>query len=330
MRKSLGILVSLLLLTTSGVALTACSKKDSSSLEKLTVVLDWTPNTNHSGIYIALDKGYYKDAGIDLQLQQPPEDGATALVGSGKAQIGIDYQDHLAYALAKGAPVTAVGTIMAHNTSCLLSLKSKQIERPRDLEGKRFAYDGTDASLVQYKYMVKADGGDPEKVQWINMMVENVVAALKADVDVVSGIYYGWEGLQAKLAGLDSNVMFTRTTDELDFYSPIFIANNEYASTHEEVVKKFMQATKRGYEEAAQNPEKAANTLIKQVPELDGQLVRESQNYLSSKYIDDAPSWGSFDLARWNKSYKWMYDAGLLAEQLPENAGVTNKFVSGS
>jgi ABC-type nitrate/sulfonate/bicarbonate transport system substrate-binding protein len=327
MRRLFGISMSLLLFVISSVTITACGKQSSDGLEKLTVVLDWTPNTNHSGIYIALDKGYYKDAELDIQLQQPPEDGATGLVGSGKAQIGIDYQEYLAHAILKGAPVTAVGAIMAHNTSCLSSLKSKNIERPRDLEGKRFAYDGTDAGLATYKFMVKQDGGDPDKVKWINMMVENVVAALKADVDVVSGIYYGWEGLQAKLAGLDTNVMYTRTS-KLDFYSPIFIANNDWLNLHKEVARKFMRATKRGYEEAAKNSEEAANILIKHVPELDGQLVRESQNYLSPKYVDDAPSWGVFDLDRWNKSYKWMYANGLLQKQLPENAGVTNEFVN--
>ncbi|MDR1447674.1 MAG: ABC transporter substrate-binding protein [Candidatus Ancillula sp.] len=329
MKKSLGILISLVLVVASNVVFTACGKKTSSgNLEKLTVVLDWTPNTNHSGIYVALDKGYYSDAGLDVQLQQPPEDGATAIVGSGQAQIGIDYQEYLAHAIINGAPVTAVGAIMAHNTSCLLSLKSKNIERPRDLEGKKFAYDGTDAALAEYKYMVKQDGGDPDKVQWINMMVENVVAALKADVDVVSGIYYGWEGLQAQLAGLDVNVMFTRASDELDFYSPIFIANNDYINLHKDVVKRFMQATKHGYEDAANNAQEAANILVKHVPELDGKLVHKSQDYLSHKYIDDAHSWGIFDLSRWNKSYDWMFYSGLLPKKLPENTGVTNEFVS--
>jgi ABC-type nitrate/sulfonate/bicarbonate transport system substrate-binding protein len=319
-----------LLITASTIALTACGDKSDTSagLEKLTLILDWTPNTNHAGIYEALDKDYYKDAGLDVEIQQPPEDGATPLVSSGKAQIGIDYQSWLGYALLEGSPVTAVATIKQHNSTALISLKEKNITRPRDLEGKRFAWDGHDASKAQYEYIIKKDGGNPEKVQWINTSVENIVSALQSDIDVVSGVYYEVEGIQAELAGLEINTLYVKDyAEELDEYSPIFIANNDYLASHGDTVRKFFEATKRGYTDAANDPTEAANILIKHVPELDGELTRESQAYISTKYIDDAESWGAFDLRRWNETYKWSFDNGLLEQELPENAGVTNEYV---
>ena len=89
------------------------------SLEKLTLVLDYVPNTNHTGIYVAIDKGYYADAGLEVEVVQPPDDGADALVGSGKAQLGIGYQDVMANYLGSDdpLPVTAIAALVQHNTA---------------------------------------------------------------------------------------------------------------------------------------------------------------------------------------------------------------------
>ena len=101
-------------------------KQEKKELEKITFVLDWTPNTNHTGLYVAEEKGYFEDAGVDVEIVQPPEDGASALVASGKAQFGIDFQDSIAPAFASDdpLPVTAVATLIQHNTSGIISRNS--------------------------------------------------------------------------------------------------------------------------------------------------------------------------------------------------------------
>ena len=91
----------LLAITLAGTMLlgsmTACGKKEKAKeMTDITLVLDWTPNTNHTGFYVALSEGYYKDAGLNVSIVQPPEDGATSMVASGQAQFGIDFQDYLA------------------------------------------------------------------------------------------------------------------------------------------------------------------------------------------------------------------------------------------
>lgn len=117
------------------MAFTACGgsgdpkkeKKKDAALEKVTLVLDWTPNTNHTGFYVAQEKGYFKDAGLEVEIVQPPEDGASALVASGKAQFGIDFQDSIAPAFAgeDPLPVTAVAALIQHNTSGVISRKRR-------------------------------------------------------------------------------------------------------------------------------------------------------------------------------------------------------------
>ncbi|MDR0951030.1 MAG: ABC transporter permease/substrate-binding protein [Candidatus Ancillula sp.] len=303
--------------------------KQNQNLEKVTLILDWTPNTNHSGIYLALNKGYYQESGIDLEIQQPPEDGATPLVGSGKSDFGIDYQDYLGSALAQGTPVTAVGTITQNNTSCLISLKEKNITRPRDLEGKRLAWDGYDMSKAEISYMVKKDGGDPNKIIWVDFMTENIVASLKMDnIDVVSGVYWGWEGIQAELAGLQVNsINFKDYNAGLNVYSPIFIVNNQFLANKKSLAKKFMQVTKRGYQEAAKNPTEAVDSLLKYAPELDGELTRKSQEYLSEQYLDKNGNWGLFDNKRWDFVYSYLYSEKLLPKKIESNSSMTNSLL---
>ncbi|MCQ4404289.1 ABC transporter substrate-binding protein, partial [Clostridioides difficile] len=122
--KKLGILglVSVFTLAT----ITGCSSnnnkdknndKDTSS-KKVTMVLDWTPNTNHTGLFVALDKGYYKEEGLDVEIVQPPESGAETLVATGKADFGISYQEQVTYAKTSEdpLPIKAVATVIQHNT----------------------------------------------------------------------------------------------------------------------------------------------------------------------------------------------------------------------
>ena len=102
-------------------------KKDSGSedLEKITFVLDWTPNTNHTGLYVAKEKGYFEKEGLDVEIVQPPEDGADALVASGKAQFGVSFQDSMAPGVAgdNALPNTAVAALIQHNPSGIISRK---------------------------------------------------------------------------------------------------------------------------------------------------------------------------------------------------------------
>ena len=87
--------------------------------EKITFVLDWTPNTNHTGLYVAQNQGYFEEEGLEVEIVQPPEDGADALVASGKAQFGVSFQDSMAPGVAgeNALPTTAVAALVQHNTS---------------------------------------------------------------------------------------------------------------------------------------------------------------------------------------------------------------------
>lgn len=315
------------------VSLCGCGKtaKDSSKkgLKKITMVLDWTPNTNHTGLYIAQEKGYFKDAGLDVSIVQPPDDGATDLVASGGAQFGIGFQDTLAAAFSSDnpLPVTAVAAVLQHNTSGLISLEKSGIDSPKKLEGHSYATWDSPIEQKTLEYVVNKDGGDFKKVNLVSVYVEDIVASLNADIDCV-WIYYGWDGIKCEQAGLDTNYLPFREMDEtFDYYSPVIIGNNDYLSKNPDTAKAFLSAVKKGYEDAEKDPEEAAKILCDAVPELDENLVQDSQKYLSEQYIADAEQFGVIDADRWNRFYNWLNDNKLVDNQIPENTGFTNEYL---
>ena len=160
--------------TTTASATTAASTTTASSgsLTKLTLALDWVPNTNHTGIYVALQKGWYKDAGIDLQIL-PYSDGATpeVLVGQGQADLGISGGDGVATNRAAGQPIISIAAIMQHNTSGFAYLKDSGIQRPRDLAGKRYAGFGAAYEEPVIAAVIKHDGGTDTKIDNITTNV---------------------------------------------------------------------------------------------------------------------------------------------------------------
>lgn len=296
----------------------------------ITFVLDWTPNTNHTGLYVAEKMGYFDEAGLNVTIVQPPEDGATTMVASGQAQFGIDFQDYLApvYTSDEEVPVTAVAAIIQHNTSGIISLKEDGIESPKGLEGKNYATWGLQLEQAILKNVVTADGGDFDKVNLIPEYVTDVPTALQQDIDAV-WVYYAWDGISTKVAGLDTNMFYFKDiTPEFDYYSPVIIANTDFLADDPDTAKAFLNAVRKGYEYAIENPDDAADILCEAVPELDPEMVKESQEWLADQYKAEVDQWGYIDSERWNAFYNWLNENGLSEKEIPENCGFTNDYLS--
>ena len=320
-------------------ALTGCGEKapagsapakasDDSKLKKVTFALDWTPNTNHTGLYVARERGYYKDAGIDLEIVQGPEDGADALVASGDAQFGVSFQDTMAsYVSGKDQlPVTAVASIIQHNTSGIISMKDKGITSPAKMCGHTYATWEMPIEQGVIQRCVENDGGDFSQVKMVPSTVTDEVTALKEDQVDSIWIYWAWAGEKCKLAKLDTNYFaFVDIEPVFDFYTPVIIANNDFIKSDEATVKAFVDATRKGYKDCIEDPDAAAEILLKAAPELESELVHASQNYLADQYQADAEDWGVIDPKRWDAFFEWVSDQGF-ADPIEAGAGMTDKF----
>lgn len=307
--------------------------KNEAGLWEITFCLDWTPNTNHTGIYVAEALGFYDEAGIDITIVQPPENGATQCCAAGQAQFAIDAQDTLAAVFDMNEPlgVTAVSAILQHNTSCIISRAGEGLDRPKGLEGKQYSTWDSPIELAMLEYVMEQDGGDFDKVTLIPNAITDEPAALSAKQTDAVWVFYGWSGINASLKGVECDYWYFKDiSSELDYYTPIIVANNEFLEKNPEVAKKFLEATVKGYEYAAENPEKAAKILIEGDDtgslRANEQLVYKSQEYISKQYIDDGISFGVIDEDRWNSFYKWLYDNALTSKDLT-GVGFSNAYL---
>ena len=321
-------IIALCMAVIMAIPMVACQSKKNEN--KITVVLDWTPNTNHTGLYVALEKGYFKEAGIEVEIVQPPEDGAEVLVASGKAQFGISFQDSMAPALGREnpLPITAVASIIQHNTSGIISLKGQGMDTPKGLEGKKYATWNGPIELATLKQVVEADGGNFNKVNLIPSTVTDEVSALRTKTADAIWVFYGWAGVKTELEQMETDYFAFADIDPVfDYYTPVIISGNKFLKENPETAKAFLSAVTKGYQYAMENPDEAAEILCKAAPELDKELVKASQRYLADKYQAEAKKWGYIDAKRWNQFYEWLYDNQLVEKRIPENAGFSNQYL---
>ncbi|HBG22416.1 MAG TPA: ABC transporter substrate-binding protein [Peptococcaceae bacterium] len=302
-------------------------QKSSEQAQNVTVVLDWTPNTNHTGIYVAQKMGYYEEEGLEVEITQPGEGTATQLIAADQGDFGFSYQEDMTIARTKGLPVKALAAVIQHNTSGFASPEEKGIETPQDFEGKKYGGWGSPAEEAMLKALMQQVGADFDTVEMINIGAANFFSSVEKDVDF-TWIYWGWTGVESEIRDVPLNFVQLRDYhDALDFYSPILIASEQTIEEKPEVVEKFMKATARGYEYCIDNPEQAGEILCESVPELNKDLVIKSQEYLADEYQSDASRWGEMSEERWEKYANWMYSQELIETPLEANDAFTNDFL---
>jgi len=309
--------------------LAGCGARPSGGPAKVTLMLDWTPNTNHTGLFVAQAKGWYKEQGLDVEIVQPGQGGTpVSLVAAGKADFGISFQEEVTNARATDVPVVSIAAIIQHNTSALISLKSKGITRPKDLEGKKYAAFGLPIERQVLDVLMKCDGADVNKLQFVDIGSSDPLTAISRDMDV-AWIFEGWEGIEAQLRGMDVNSI--RLLDWVqclpDYYTPVLVTSEQMIAQRPDIVRRFVAATAQGYRYAIDHPQEAADILIQAAPEANPELIRRSQAWLSPRYQADAPRWGEQKLAVWQGYSEWMNNHGLLPKAIDPKKAFTNEFL---
>lgn len=295
--------------------------------EKVTVVLDWTPNTNHTGLYVSQDKGYFKEEGLDVEIIMPGEAGSDQLVASGKADFGVSYQESVTQARVQGVPLVSIAAVIQHNTSGFASPAEKNITSPKDFAGKTYGGWGSPVEKSVLSSLMSQEQANVEDVSIVNMGDTDFFTAVKRDVDF-AWIYYGWTGIEAELRGEKMNMVYlTDYSKNLDYYTPVLATNEKKLESNPEQVKKFLKAVSKGYQFAIDNPSEAADSLLKAAPDLDQELVKKSQEWLASRYQDDAPRWGEQKQEVWANYANWMYENKLLEKQLDAKTAFTNDYL---
>ena len=296
-------------------------------LTPVTFVLDWTPNTNHTGIYVAKENGYFEEQGLDVEIILPGEVGANQLVASGKADFGVSYQERLTMARSEGLPLVSIAAIIQHNTAGYASPVENGITTPKDFEGKKFGGIGVPLQEAIMKTVMEQNDADIDKVDFINIGDSDFFTAIERDVDFAT-VFYGWTGIEAELREKEMNMMYYIDFAEgLDFYTPLIATSEAMIEKDPETVKALLHAVVEGYEFSIENPSEAATILIDNEPNLDPDLVNKSQEWLAPRYQDDAEQWGIQEQDRWESVAEFMFENKIIEQAIEADKAFTNEFL---
>lgn len=296
---------------------------------KVTVVLDWTPNTNHTGLYVARDLGYYAEEGLEVDIILPGEAGAEQMVAAGNADFGVSYQEAVTLARSEQVPIVSLAAVIQHNTSGFAAASDPGLKSPHDLENKRYG-GGWNLTIEEAMLdtLMRNAGADSSKVSIVTTGGGDFFTSIaRGDIDF-AWIFYAWTGVEAELRGQHIDILYLNDyAKELDYYTPVLIASERTIADEPDMVKAFMRATSRGYGYAADNPQEAGELLAEAEPDLDRELVIASQKWLSPRYQDDAPRWGEQKLEVWRDFAEWMNKYDILLADFDPEAAFTNDFL---
>ena len=291
-RRAVRRLLALVLALCTVFASAACgsaASTDANGLRNVTFMLRWAPDTNHLGVHVAKNKGYYREAGVNVNVVAVAQSGAEQAVNNGVADFSLSTLTKVSTYATKGAQLKQVMQVQQKPSAIWCALKSNgAIHRPRDFDGKTFATFGSSESDAVVRRMIQTDGGTGtfDKVT-VGTSTFQTLTSGRADF---GGFYSTWEGVQAELNGPE-----LRCFTEPDYGVPGnadsigVITSNKIISSDPDLVKKFVQATQRGYEYAYEHGDEAAQILVDEAPEanLDIALVKKSM-----KMIIDGEYWG--------------------------------------
>lgn len=312
-------------------ALSSCaSTGTTASGSKTTTVkfaLDWTPNTNHTGLYVAVAKGWFTDAGIDVDILPYSDSSTDTLINAGSAEFGISFEDQALAAAAAGTNTTSVMSVLQTDATTIGVLKSNTaISRPKDLDGTTYGEAGsTDVFRRMAADAIKADGGTG-KFETVSLGTSAYQSLYKGKVDFV-GAFRTWEGIQSELNGTPLKYFDLADYGLPDQYSVIIEGNTSWIDAHPAVAKKFVRALQRGYTFAAEHPHAAAKILIDQNSGTfdDEKLVYQSQALISQDYLKDADGVvGTQTAEMWQKLADYYVDQGFLTDK--DGKTVTGSF----
>ena len=281
-------------------------------MDKLKVVLDWFPNTNHTGYLLAQKRGWFKDADLDVEISGKVH-GAMHL---GDADFICGPEISMLDCMERGEEMTCVAVMTQKCDSGIVSLKEAGITRPRELEGKRLTHWSPAWFHKAIGRVVEVDGGDYSKVKLLNMDVGDIVATLGSVADA-TWVYENWENQVLLEAGKEINYFNLGDVDPIfDFCAPAMAASAATLRDKGDAVRRFLSVLDRAYRVAAAEPEASVLEVKDMMPEgsSDSLLIR-SQKHLAPILLDEKGRWGRIKPERWDRMADYMCTAGVISHR---------------
>lgn len=283
--------------------------------QDISVALDWTPNTNYVGLYVAEAKGWYDDAGLDVEILPYTDTSATTLVASGVAEFGVFSSLSFFTNRGAGADLVATLAVVQHETGRLVyNADREDIERPADLDGMTYAGFGTDWEKALISTMIKAAGGKGD-FETVTLGTSAYEALANGRVDFTLEVST-WEGVNAEIEGRKQGAFVYADYGIPDQHTTLIGARGEWLGQNPGAAEAFMKATQRGYRYAAEHPLEAGGILIEATGGAlsNPELVRDSmQALVDGDYLmAEDGTVGRIDPAKVEAIGTFLYEAGIL------------------
>jgi putative hydroxymethylpyrimidine transport system substrate-binding protein len=294
----------------------------------ISVALDWYPNANHAGLFLATERDLFANAGLDVDIYTPA-DPTTVLqtVGAGRDTFGISYQTDVLLARAQGVPVVSVAALVQHPLLGIMSLTNSDITRPADLVGKAVGYPGIPSQEAFLATMLEADGAALDDVELVNIGFDLVPALLSERVAAVMGAYWTHETILAEQEGYPVSLMRVEAWNVPDYYELVLVASEETVAEQPEMVETFLATVRQGYQAAIADPAAALEALAAASPDLDLAVETAGLDLLIPVWTDGVAVFGTQEAERWNAYATWMQDRDLIPDSLDVDAAWTGAFI---
>lgn len=329
-RRSVLLLISMLLLMPALAACGTLGDDEGGDDTQVSLALDWFPWAQHSGLYLALDRGYFEEHGLQVDMHVPanPEDGLK-LVASGEEDLAISYQSDVLLAREQGLPVVSVAALIQHPLDSVMSLESSNIERPADLKGKKVGYAGTPSSEAVLRSLLQSDGLTLDDVELVNVGFNLAPALISGRVDAIIGAYWAYESFQIKQeSGQEVSVMKLNEWGVPDYYELLLVASEETVAERGEMLTNFIDAMQQGYAAADEDPAAAIDSLLAHNKDAVREVEEASIAILPPLWTSDGEvPFGWQTAEKWQTFADWMKSEDLLAEDVDPMAAFTNQFV---
>ena len=296
------------------------TKEEEKDKEKVTIMLDWYPNAVHSFLYVAEEKGYFEEEGVDVDIQFPanPTD-PIQLAAAGKVTLGISYQPDVIMARTdQGVNVKSVGAIVRSPLNRVMFLKDSPIQTPKDLEGKTVGFTGIPLNEAIVHTMIEKDKGNPEKVKMIDVGFELNSAVVTKKADAVVGAYINHEVPLLKHEGHETRNFDPTQYGVPNFYELVAVTSDETWEKQQDTIKAFWRAAEKGFDFTEQHPDEALEILLSKQDEANFPLIAEVEKQSLEILLPKMKSekgFGSQTEEPWAETAEWMKQEGLVKKE---------------
>lgn len=313
----LSLSLSLLLLSGCGGSDAPQTETDG-DLTQLDVVLDWYPNALHAFLYVAMEKGYYEEEGLAVNIRFPSNaNDAISLVAAGQADIGLYYQQDVIQTRAnQNVPVKAIGAVVQSPLNIVLSLAEQDIQSPADLVGKTVGYAGTELSEAMIRSMMDYVGADVEDVTLVDVGFDLMSSMTTGNVDATIGCFLNHEVPQMQEEGFDVSWFNLEDYGVPSYYDCLLLSSDQMIAENSDVLSAFLRASAKGFADVQADPEGSLAILLdhqnaENFP-LTESVEQQSLEVLLPKMVSDEVPFLSQSDACWQENIDWMLAQGLI------------------